>query len=255
TQGDIASQQGAYREAARWYRERVITFPNHPDAEPTLFLLAEVQEAGGALTDALDTYEHLAFVLKNPAHGPDAGYSSVLLAGLLVDYASKGEPLPGGERIDSALWQWQSRKIDNALKFANQYASDPRAVSVLATAGPELLYQGQLAEAAEASRQLLAWQPSADDKLRYSAWLTLGHASFDLDQYTEAEAAYWQALALHAEHASPGSASGADLRERIAASLYKQAEAELIAGNSNAAINLWLRIDRELPAIGLAAKA
>ncbi|HEY7885896.1 MAG TPA: tetratricopeptide repeat protein [Cellvibrionaceae bacterium] len=255
TEGDIARQQGAYREAARWYRERVITFPNHSDAEPTLFLLAEVQEAGGDLTEALDTYEHLAFVLKNPVHGNDAGYSSVLLAERLVDYANKGEPLPGGERIDSALWQWQSRKIDNALQFARLYATDPRAVSVLANAGPELLYQGQLTEAADASRQVLAWQPTPSDNLRYSAWLTLGHASFDLGHYTEAETAYWQALALHGEHASGGGPSSADLRERIAASLYKQAEAELTAGNSAAAIDLWLRIDSELPATAIAAQA
>ena len=232
----------AYHEAARWYRELMITFPeaNHSDA--TMMLLAEVLEAAGETVEALETYEHLAFVRQSPDYGAEAGYASVLLTSELTEREAGGE----------ALWQWQTRKINNALAFAQHYPSDNRAVSVLGTAAPELLYQGRSREAAAAARQVIDWQPAATSALRYSAWLTLGHASFDLADYTRAEAAYWQALALHTKGAQP---SAGELRERIAASLYQQAEAAQEAGDTEAAIDLWLAIDDRLPTTGIAAQA
>lgn len=232
----------AYGEAARWYRELIISFPDANRSDANMMLLAEALEAAGETVEALETYEHLAFTRRSPEHGAEAGYASVLLAAELVEREAAGAP----------LWQWQERKIANALAFAKHYPGDERAVSVLGAAAPELLYQGQLREAAAAAQQVIDWQPAAPDALRYSAWLTLGHASFDLTDYTRAEAAYWQALALHTEGAQP---SAADLRERIAASLYKQAEAAQLAGDTDAAIDLWLAIDSRLPATGIAAQA
>lgn len=237
-----AAVRSAYGEAARWYRELIITFPEANRSDANMMLLAEALEAAGETVEALETYEHLAFARRSPEHGAEAGYASVLLAAELV----------AGEAAGAPLWQWQERKINNALAFAEHYPGDERAVRVLGAAAPELLYQGRLREAAAAARQVIDWQPAAPESLRYSAWLTLGHASFDLADYTRAEAAYWQALALHTEGARP---SAADLRERIAASLYKQAEAARAAGDTDGAIELWLAIDSRLPATGIAAQA
>lgn len=90
----------------------------------------------------------------------------------------------------------------------------------------------------------------------YSAWLTLGHAEFDQALYSQAEAAYWQALELHRQWGDqPGSPSADELRERIAASIYQQAQQALAADDRAGAIALFLRIDSELPDTEIAGTA
>lgn len=248
----------AYSEAADLYQEFILTFPEDPASGAMTFLMAEAYNESGRLLSALTAYETVAFSRRDPTHGAEAGYSAVLLAEQLVELSEAGKSLPEAdpEAPDSQLWQWQQRKISNALTFAEFYPTDPRAVQVLSAAGPELLYQGELEQAAVVSRRVIAWQPAPEGALLYSAWLTLGHAEFDLGQFASSEAAYWQALELHSEWGqTPGSPSAEELRERIAASIYQQAEATLAMGNTELGIEQLLRIHRELPDTNIASTA
>lgn len=250
----------AYGEAATLYQQYLLTFPTDPSAGEINFLMAEAYNESGHTLSALTAYEAVAFTRRDKKYGSDAGYSSILLAQELVELSEAGqwtEPdYASEEPVQSEVWQWQKRKIDNALRFAEYYPQDPRAVSVLAAAGPELLQQGDLTRAAEVARQVITWQPVPEGSLLYSAWLTLGHAEFDQALYSEAEAAYWQALELHREWGKqPGSPSAAELRERIAASIYQQAQQALADDDKAGAIALLLRIDSELPNTEIAGTA
>ncbi|MDO3384619.1 tetratricopeptide repeat protein [Gilvimarinus sp. SDUM040013] len=250
----------AYAEAADLYQQYIVTFPADPAAGEMNFLMAEAYSESGRTLSALTAYETVAFNRRDPAYGSEAGYSSILLAQQLVEKSAAGESLElsgaNQEPVQSQLWQWQMRKIENALKFAEYYPNDERAVQVLAAAAPELMYQGDLARASVVARQVITWQPVPEGPLLYSAWLTLGHAEFDQQLYAEAEGAYWRALELHRDWGDqPGSPSANELRERIAASIYQQAQQSLASGDTATAIAQLLRIDSDLPNTEIASTA
>jgi TolA-binding protein len=230
----------AYANAALWYREFVQTFPTDPRAAEMTFLLAESLYEAEDFGQALVAYEQVAYHYRHPAKGADAAYAAILAAQQLLD---RIQPSMGEVRQ-----QWQQRKIHNALRFAQFYPADPRAVRVLAQAATELLEQNDAHSAVAAAQQVLAWQPQAEEQLRFNAWLVLAHAQFDLSQYADAETAYWQVLAMLPAYAkTSGAPSEAQVRERIAASIYQQAEAAVIAGDKSLAITQLLRVTKVTP--------
>lgn len=238
----------AYASAALWYREFVQTFPQDPKAGDMTFLLAESLYEAGDLAQALMAYERVAYEYRSPIHGAEAAYSAVLLAQELID---RTQPNLGEVRQ-----QWQQRKIDNSLRFAETYPTDPRAVTVLAQAAPELLNQGDQVSAIAVAERVIAWQPQPDGRLIFTSWLVLGHSQFDLQQYPAAEQAYWEVLKLLPTYGEvPGAPSQQDVRERIAASIYQQAQASLAAGAKDEAIAQLLRITEVTPDTEVAIKA
>lgn len=255
-----ADVRRAYADAAELYEEFLLTFPLDERAGEVNFLMAEAYNESGRTIAALGAYETVAFERIDATYGADAGYSAVLLSQNLIERSKAGENLPTDsltdEPVQSKLWQWQERKIDNAIKFADTYPQDERAIAVLTQAAPELMYQGELARASQVARRVITWQPAPEGDLLYTAWLTLGHSEFEQQLYPEAEAAYWQALELHANYGQqPGSPTAAELRERIAASIYQQAQLALASGDNATAINQLLRIHTELPGTSIAATA
>src|SRR5690606_4922094 len=119
-----AAQSGsiaAYGMAAIWYREFVQTFPDDPKAGEMTFLLAESLYESDDLPGALAAYERVAYEYRHPTRGAEAGYSAVLLSQELIERTP-----PQTRPEDHQLWQ--QRKIDNALRFAEVYPTDPRAV-------------------------------------------------------------------------------------------------------------------------------
>jgi TolA-binding protein len=249
----------AFTRAARWYREFVKTFEKDPQAAEMTFLLAESLNESGDLVSAMDAYEQVAYSYQDKLRGADAGYSAVLLAQQMVQTAQalpqstrEKESKQKTERVD----QWQKRKITNALNFADIYPSDQRALPVLTEAATDLLQQNSFADAKVAAERIIAWQPPANGQLQFSAWLVLGHSRFELKEYTAAEKAYTQVLQLLPAYGNtPGAPNAQQIRERIAASIYQQADASLVAGNKDDAITQLLRIAQVTPDTEIAVKA
>ncbi len=242
------SAAAAYGRAARWYREFVHTFPTDSQASTMTFMLAEALTEAGAQAEALTAYEQVAYGYRDPEHGAEAGYSAILLAQELM----AGAPATGAE----SRQQWQGRKITNALRFAESFPADERAVHVLAQAAPELLEQGLFDDAAEVAGRVIAWQPPAPADLRFTSWLVLGHSRYELQDYGAAEQAYWQVLTLlPQQQPSAGIPTDTQVRERIAASIYQQAQGALAVENKAAAVELLLRVTEVTPATDVALKA
>lgn len=238
----------AYANAALWYREFVQTFPTDARAAEMTFLLAESLYEAEDYGQALVAYEQVAYHYRHPAKGADAAYAAVLAAQQLLE---RTQPSMGEVRH-----QWQQKKIHNALRFAQFYPADSRAVRVLAQAATELLEQNDPHSAVAAAKQVLDWQPQAEGQLRFNAWLVLAHGQFDLSQYAEAETAYWRVLALLPDYAkTPGSPNESQVRERIAASIYQQADAAVIAGDKSLAISQLLRVTEVTPDTEIAITA
>lgn len=246
-----AEVQQAYSEAAGWYRDFAASFPQDPEVAEMRFLLAEALTDAGELAPALDAYEQVAYLDRDPARGAEAGYAAVLLSRQLAE-----QPPGSGAALDVDLEFWRERAIDNALRFAQGYPSDARATAVLAFSARQLMDLNQPARAAQVAEQLLAFDPPARGSERFSAWLVLGHSRFDLEQYQAAEQAYWQVLELWAEYGLEQNApSQAEVRERIAASVYQRAQQALAANQAGVAVELLLSIADIAPETQVAMSA
>jgi len=238
----------AFTRAARWYREFVQTFPQDLQLAEMHFLLAECLNQSGDLAAALTAYEIVAYDYKDKMRGAEAGYATVLLPQQLIS----NSPNISKEQLD----EWADRKIENALRFAEFYPTDARAINVLADAGTELLQKNRYPEAKIVAERVLSWQPPADGKLQFTSWLILGHTRYELKEYPAAEQAYMQVQRmLPAYGKMPGAPTAAQINERIAASIYKQAEAGLEQGNKDEAIAQLLRVAETTPGTEIAAKA
>jgi len=236
----------AYGRAAIWYREFVTSFPKDPKNPELTFLLAESLSEAGDYPQAINAYEQVAYEYKDKAHGADAGYSIVLLANDLATTQS----LPEAQKL-----VWQERKTNFALRFAQGFPADTRAAAVLTQAAQELLTQKRFSEAATVAEEIINMKPPAEPKLQFTAWLVLGHSNFDDKNYAGAEKAYWQVLTLlPANSQTPGVPAAQQIRERIAACIYQQAQADLLAGQKDLAIAKLLRIADVAPDTDIAIK-
>ncbi|TQV82732.1 tetratricopeptide repeat protein [Exilibacterium tricleocarpae] len=236
----LAKQRQTYLTAAGWYQEFVDTFPKDKQTPEMVFLMAETFYEARQLPRAIDAYERVAYHYLDKKHGPEAGYSAILAAQELIEQA------PAETRQ-----VWAQRKIDNALNFADYYATDKRAPGVLTQAAQALLEQGEHEKAVAAARRITEWQPPAATELRRTAWLVQGHGLFDLQRYAEAEVAYRSVLQL----LNPKDPDRAKIEERVAASIFKTAEQSLAAGNKAQAVEQLLRVRAATPGSEIAIKA
>lgn len=238
----------AFARAAKWYREFVQTFAKDAQVAEMTFLLAECLNESGDWVPAMEAYEQVAYGYMDQLRGADAGYAAILIPQQLIQSARS---LP-----DNRAEEWQNRKIQNALNFADVYKNDARAVTVLAEAANDLLQQNRFVDAKAIAERVIAWQPPAEGKLQFTSWLILGHSRFETKEYAAAEQAYTQVLNLLPAYGNnAGAPTAQQVRERIAASIYRQAEANIEFGDKDAAIAQLLRITQVTPDTEVAIKA
>lgn len=247
-----AESIAAYHRAAAWYREYISTFPQDPKNSEMTFLLAESLNESGDVQQAQTAYEQVAYQYKDPARGADAGYSALLLAQQLATQPA----LPEQQKL-----AWQERKTQSALQFAQTYPADARAAAVLTQAAQDLLLKGKVTEAITVAEQVINLKPPAEPALQFNAWLILGHSQFDAKNYVAAEKAYWQVLSLLPhylqtnESKKQSTPTVQQIHERIAASIYQQAQSDLTQGQKDQAIAKLLRINEVAPETDIAIKA
>ncbi|MBX3601379.1 MAG: tetratricopeptide repeat protein [Rubrivivax sp.] len=223
------SKAGAdVQEAVRWYRELLASYPAgtaSAEAAGQRFLLAELLTEDRRHDQAVLEYEQVAYGEPRIARGADAGYAALLA------YAQIEKAAAADQR--AAL---QRQAVASARRFADRYAGDARAASVLTHAAEQLWALGEGTEAVAVARQALALQPAP--ALRRVAWTVIAHQAFDAGNFGEAETAYAEVLALVGER----DAARAEFTERQAAAIYKQGEAARSAGQARDAVGHFARI-------------
>jgi TolA-binding protein len=229
-----------YREAARWYRVYVESFPTDPRAPAMNFLLAESLFEDKRFAQAALEYERTAYEYPRHEKSADAGYAALLA------YAQQ-EKLAKGEELRLA----RGKSVESALKFAEANPKDVRAAGVLADAAEKLYAGNDPSSAALMARRVLALEPPAAPELRRTAWTVTGHVDFQQGAFDRAEREYREALALTPRN----SPNRAPLTERLAASVYKQGEQARAAGQMRAAADHFLRVGRVAPESQIRANA
>tara|TARA_R110002049_G_scaffold13509_3_gene58670 strand:+ start:22496 stop:25312 length:2817 start_codon:yes stop_codon:yes gene_type:complete len=222
-----------YIEATRWYQAYIASFPEDPHSAHMNFLLADIWFETKEYENAVVEFEKTAY--HYPAHAKDseAGYAALVA---FNDWLT-------ATKDKSVNAQIKSRQIDSTFKFANKFPLHPQASVALTKAAEDLFSIKDYSRAIQASSLLVEKFADSDIKLRKSAWTVKAHSSFELNDFPGSEVAYQQAILLVGNDAKERK----NLEEKLAASIYKQGEASQLAGETDIAVEHYLRVGRIVP--------
>lgn len=223
------SDAGHFAGAEHWYRRYLANFPDTDATQEMHFLYAELLFEAERFADAAREYEQAAYLYAPDERAAEAGYAALLA------YDAHARTLD--ERGDARL-RWERASLQSAGRFTEAFPEHPEAVGVLAHAMDRLFTLGDTREAALAATRLLERYPDAQPTQQLGAWVVIGHVAFDDGDYLHAERAYQQALAspvLEAERRP-------DMADRLAASVFRQAEVARDAGETDQAVVHFLRV-------------
>jgi cellulose synthase operon protein C len=229
-----------YEEAAKWYRSYLTSFPDDPDSAVTDFLLADTLFESKQYLAAATEYEHTAYGYGNHDKAAAAGYAAVVAYG-------KEEEAQSGDAKAAA----HKSSIESSLKFAKTFPMHPESAQVLTHAATELYDAKDYARAVQAAEDLLARQPPVDLPKQRIAWTVIANSRFEQGEFDKAEAAYAKTQALM----PPNDPERAVIVDRLAASIYKQAEQKSKSGDSAAAVDDYLRVAQLAPTSKVRANA
>ena len=229
-----------YEEAAKWYRSYLTSFPDDPDSAITDFLLADTLFESKQYLAAATEYEHTAYAYGNHDKAAAAGYAAVVAYG-------KEEDAQSGDAKAAA----HKSSIESSLKFAQAFPLHPESAQVLTHAATELYGAKDYPRAVQAAEDLLARQPPVDLPKQRVAWTVIANSRFEQGQFDKAEAAYAKTEALM----PPNDPERAVIVDRLAASIYKQAEKTSKSGDSAAAVDDFLRVAQLAPTSKVRANA
>ncbi len=231
----------ADRDAAvRWYRDYLDGFDSSPQAPATRLLLADLLFEGGRYDEAAIEYERAAYAYAANPEAARAGYAAI------VAYDKAETQAAESERAALRL-----RGVDAALRYADAFPQQAETPAVLTRATRVLFDAGDRTRAESVAQRVLAPGSRADPAQQLVAWTVLAHTYFDDARYADAEKAYTELAA----RLPAGDPQRAEATERLAASVYRQAEAQQAAGDVNGAVQQFLRVASVAPDSPSGAKA
>jgi cellulose synthase operon protein C len=234
-------QQAAnYAEATRWYREFLSSFHTDSQAPQTNYQLADLMLENHDYATAAHEYESTAYEYPPHAKSAAAGYAAIYAHREYLKVAS-------AEVKDAA----RRDTINSSIKFADTFPQHEQAAVVLAAASQDAYEMKDLVLARDSGQHLIEKFPNAPAGVRRDAWLVVGHSTFGLAEYADAEQAYGRVL----EATPEADAARAGLVENLAASIYKQGEQANQAGDYRTAANHFVRVRQVAPTSKICAAA
>jgi outer membrane protein assembly factor BamD (BamD/ComL family) len=229
-----------YAEATRWYRAFLTSFHTDSQAPQMDYQLADLMLENHDYAVAAHEYETTAYDYPANAKSAAAGYAAIYAHREYLKVASAD--LKDTARRDT---------INSSIKFADAFPQHEQAAVVLAAAAQDAYEMKDLVLARDTGRHLIEKFPSAAAGVRRDAWLVVGHSTFGLAEYPDAEQAYGHVL----EATPQGDASHPGLVENLAASIYKQGEQANQAGDYRTAANHFIRVKQVAPTSKICAAA
>ncbi len=230
-----------YQEAARWYRKYLTFFPEDPDSANTNFLLAEILFESEDYADAKTEYERTAYAYPIHEKSAEAGYAA------LLSYREHEQTLEGAEKRE-----WHQAYLDSGLRFADTYPEHPESGAVLTSVAEDLFKQNQFDLAIAVGQTVIAKQPPVEPGLARTAWTVVAHSQFDLENFVEAEKAYYS---LRTVTPFDDAQANQEIKDRIASSIYKQGEQARDAGDLETAVTHFTRLGQAVPDSDIRATA
>ena len=229
----VKEKKTNFDEALHWYREFLTSFPRDPESPGVNYLLADLLLENRSFDPAAKEYEKTAYDYPRHDKSSQAGYAAVYAwRQQLAEAAAKEK-----DRVKQEV-------IRSSLKFAAAYPEHEKAAIVLGAAADDLYDMREYEQAVAAARRLIETFPGAEPGVVRAAWLVVGHSTYELRRYSEAETAYAKVLAL-----LPAGDKGRDaLSDNLAAAIYKQGEQANAGKDYRSAAGHFLRVGRLAPA-------
>ncbi len=239
--GQSAGSPEEFKQAATWYKEYMVSFPEDPDTANTNFLLAESLFESGDFEQAAAEYERTSYAYPPHEKSAEAGYAA------LLSFQRQEERLEGEGRA-----AWHDAYLDSGLRFADTYPDHPEAGAVLTTVAEDLFRQSQFDLAIGVAHAVIEKQPPVSPAHARTAWTVIAHSQFDLENFAAAEQAYYQ---LRSAIPTDDAAANDEIDERIASSIYKQGELARDAGDLETAVAHFSRLGQVVPDSDIRATA
>ncbi|MCS6946080.1 MAG: tetratricopeptide repeat protein, partial [Steroidobacteraceae bacterium] len=220
-----------FLQAAQAYRELLDSFPAENDTPENRFLLAETLFEARQFADASVEYARTAYDYARNAKSATAGYAS------LVARDKHAAQLSGAARA-----QWHRESIDAGIRFAETFPEHPESGLVITRAAQDLFELPDLPSAILISEKVLS-HPGVDPPKKRIAYTIIAQSQFELGQFAQAEQAFIRARDL----LPPNDKLRSELTERLATSVYRQAEARRNAGDLAGAADDFLRVASVAP--------
>lgn len=231
----LAQQSGKpadYREPARWYQEYLNTPPASEDQGKVNHRYAEVLYAAEDYATAISEFERTAYQYPDYEKGGDAAFNA------LVAYQKILDGNPDAEQENA----WRKKKIASAQQYGQRFPAHPEVPNVLHDTAEDQLALGDVEGAVKTAGILVNRQPPSSAELMRYGWATIANGEFDLGRFKVAEMAYGKLLDMQM---SPEQRSL--YREKLAVSIYRQAEQQQEQGNLDIAAATFLRVGQTVP--------
>jgi tetratricopeptide (TPR) repeat protein len=232
--------EGDREEAIRWYRDYLDGFDDQPRAPATRLLLADLLFDGARFDEAATQYEYAAYAYAGFDGAARAGYAA------LVAYDKAEQQASGSMSATLA-----ARAIESSLRFADTFPDHPEVPGVLTRTTKALFDANDRERAESVAQRVLALGPRADGAQQLVAWTVLAHTYFDSARYADAERAYGEL----SRRLPPEDPLRSEAIERLAASVYRQAEARRSEGDVDGAVREFLRVAQVAPSSPVRATA
>ncbi len=229
---ELKDKKTNFEEALHWHQEFLTSFPKDPESPAINYLLADLFLENRSFDLAAKEYEKTAYDYPRHEKSSQAGYAAV--------YAYR-QQLAGVEA--KAKEQVKREIVRSSLKFADTYPEHEKAAIVLGAAADDLYDMRDYEPAVAAARKLIEGFPGVEVGVMRQAWLVVGHSTYELRRFSEAETAYAKVLALLPE----GDKSRDALIDNLAAAIYKQGEQANAQADYHAAAEHFLRVGRMAP--------
>ncbi|MCP5334421.1 MAG: tetratricopeptide repeat protein [Oceanospirillaceae bacterium] len=228
---DLSDKFNSLLAATKWYKAYIDTFPDDNAIGEQYFLRAEAFFDIGRYTDAVVDYENSAYKTSLHSKSAEAGYAA------LLSYNQIMKGLKPEQQKD-----WLLKKVSSAMAFADKFPDNDNTSQVLAKAAEGYFELGNYASAVIAADRVIA-NKKANNEQRAVSYRVKGHSEFDLAHYRAAEDAYTAVLAMNAITGKEKS----DIRERLAACIYKQGVAAVAADKLDLAVDEFMRVGKVVP--------
>ena len=231
-------------KSQQWYKYYIDSFPGEKDTAGTHFLLAESYYQNGQIDEAINAWNETAYDYPDHKLSSKAAYSA-LLGYQELDRKKAEIKTEDGNELASDDW------VKTALKFNKHFPQHAKSNEVLVSVAQKMFDNKNYSRAMQIAETLLEKKPAASQKDRQVVWTIAAHSQFENNKYQQAELGYMEALKLMA----PADSARQGLTERLAASVYRQAEAFREKGNNKEAVKQFLRVATVAPAAKVAAVA
>ncbi len=233
-----------FAKSQQWYKQYIAAFPGEKDTASTHFLLAESYYQSGQIGAAVIAWNSTAYEYPEHELSSRAAYSA-LLGYQELDKRSAEQQAGEDAQIMTETW------VKSAIKFNKSFPQHEKSNEVLVSVAQKMFEIKDYTKAMQVAETLLNKKPKASLNDRKIVWTITGHSQFEKKSFQQAELGYIEALKLM----PPTDPLRHGVSERLAASVYKQAESLRDKGNNEEAVKQFLRVASVAPTAKVAAVA